>query len=51
MMIRTISPTIQETMQNFGYRVIAKTYGRSALSVFDEDAVVDLVSMDYMMPV
>lgn len=50
-MIRTFSPKIQETMQNFGYRVIAKIDGRSTLSVFDEEAVVDLVIMDYMMPV
>lgn len=50
-MIGTLSPTIQKRMQNFGYRVIAKTDGRSALSVSDEEAVVYLVIMDYMMHV
>jgi len=50
-MIRTFSPKIQEIMQNFGYRVITKIDGRSALSVFDEEAVLDLVIMDYMIHV
>jgi DNA-binding NtrC family response regulator len=40
----------EEALQNLGYRVIVKTDGQEALSVFREGIKVDVVITDYQMP-
>lgn len=42
--------SLGEILKRFGYTVIAKPDGRSALSVVQEGASVDLVITDYRMP-
>jgi DNA-binding NtrC family response regulator len=42
--------SVEEAMENLGYRVIAKTDGPSALSVLQAGAAVDVVITDYRMP-
>ncbi|HAK61260.1 MAG TPA: response regulator [Nitrospiraceae bacterium] len=43
--------SLGEILNRFGYKVIAKPDGRSALSVVGEGTPVDLVITDYRMPV
>ena len=43
--------SLGEILNRFGYKVIAKPDGQSALSVVDDGTKVDLVITDYRMPV
>lgn len=42
--------SLGEILNRFGYRVIAKPDGQSAMSVIKEGTAVDLVITDYRMP-
>jgi len=47
---QNILDTLGEILSGFGYRVIGKADGASALSIVREGTTVDLVITDYQMP-